>query len=167
MSNFRFTEEIIEWNTPLILTYLLWKFTIGYEEASNGVSPVALFHFLAAAILTNDKLSHPISKRISGIESYVNGFRNRKETDILDRIHDIVLQKRETTFKALDIGISAGFIAWDTDNARIIPRKFNPRLKETKLDLYICKRGKAAMILGQWFAQSDLPTISTYLGVLF
>jgi hypothetical protein len=161
-------EEVRLWNTPTIGAYLLWKFTLGYCDGHpNGDAPIGLLHFLASALLTSDKLLKPISGRRKDLQSYVRSFEDSKDSDILLSIQERAIEKREFTMASIDIAVAEGLLVWDVDSGKLYPctvTKHPSRGK--KLKSVHEKDGKIAAILGNWFAQHELATITNYLKVV-
>lgn len=162
-------EEVKLWNTPVIGAYLLWKFTIGYCEGHpNGEAPIGLMHFLASAILTNNRLLEPISNYRDDFQSYIRSFENAKDSDMLLNVQQYVIEKREYTMAAIDIAVAEGLLAWDTDSGKIYPNKTVKQPSRGKaLKAVHDKSGKKAELLGKWFAKHELAAIANYLKVVF
>lgn len=162
-------EEVKLWNTPAIGAFLLWRFTAGYcEKHSSGDAPIALLHFIATAILTNKDLAKPINNQRDGLQSYVRSFEDAKNSDLLLRIHERANEKREYTLASIDVAIAEGLLVWDVNTGQLYPREIKKRSSRGKgLKDTFKQSGMKAEILGQWFSQHDLPTISKYLKVLF
>ena len=162
-------DEVKLWNTPIIGSYLLWKFTKGYcESHPNGDAPIGLLHFVASAILTDKKLLKPISDRRNNLQSYSRSFEDSKDSDILLTIHERTRQKREYTMASIDIAIAEGLLVWDTDSGKLYPRDLSKRPSHGKaLNSTFRSDGNKAAILGKWFAKHDLSTIAAYLKVVF
>lgn len=165
----RLVDEVKLWNTPIVGAYLLWKFTEGYCDGHpHGDAPIGLLHFVASAILTSKNLLKPISNRRDDLQSYARSFEKSKDSDILLTIQERVKEKIEYTMAAIDIAITTGLLAWDTDSGKIYPLDLKKKTGRGKaLKSQIKKDGKKAEILGRWFAQHDLPTIAAYLKVVF
>ncbi|TYS13250.1 hypothetical protein FZC78_22020 [Rossellomorea vietnamensis] len=164
----KLVEEVRLWNTPTIGAYLLWRFSRGYIRGhSTGDSPNGLLHFIAMPILLNRRLIEPITRKRSGLQSYVRSFIDNKNSDILFSIHDRVDQKKEYTLSAIDIGISQGLLYWDTESGGIHPRDIEVKVGRGKaLKKKFKQDGDKAEILGEWFAQHDLYTVIKYLKVV-
>lgn len=162
-------EEVKLWNTPIVGAYLLWKFTKGYCDGHpNGDAPIGLLHFLASAMLTNNKLLEPISDKRDDLQSYARSFEKSKDSDILLTIQERVREKREYTMASIDIAIAEGLLVWEPDSGKLYPRYLSKRPKHGKsLKQMFIKDGNKAEILGKWFAKHDLPTIAAYLKVVF
>lgn len=161
-------EEVKLWNTPAVGAYLLWKFTVGYCKGHpNGDAPIGILHFLAIALLTNDKLLKPISNQREDLQSYVRSFESSKETDILISIQERVMLKRKYTMNSIDIAIAEGLLVWDTDTGKLYPRKIikHPSRGKALKEVFV-RQGKKAEILGNWFSKQDLHTIAAYLKVV-
>lgn len=161
-------DEVKLWNTPLVGAFLLWRFTKGYcDNHPHGDAPVGLLHFIAYAILTNNKLIKPISNKRSDLQSYVRSFQDKFESDILLSIQQRIMDKKESALKSIDIAIAEGLLVWDLESGKLysleLERK-SERGKSLKSDLQ--KDGVKAEILGKWFSQHDLSTIAAYLKVV-
>lgn len=162
-------EEVKVWNTPIIGAFLLWRFTQGYcEYHPTGDAPIGLLHFVALAILTNERLSKPISNSRKDLQSYIRSFEENKDSDILLSIQDRIKKKRRYIFEALDIAVADGLLAWDTETGKIYakPLSNNPK-KGNKLKTSAAKEGLKAEVLGKWMSQHNLATIGTYFKIVF
>ncbi|MEK4535445.1 three component ABC system middle component [Peribacillus sp. FSL K6-1552] len=165
----KLVEEVKIWNTPIIGAYLLWKFTHGYCKGHpNGDAPVGILHFVAIAILTNERLIKPVSNRRDSLQSYVRSFEDNKDSDLLLTIQERVIDKREYTLRAIDIAITQGLIIWDTDSGKLYPCDLKNQPRRGKaLKSKIKSEGEKAEILGKWFSKHDITTIAAYLKVVF
>lgn len=163
------TDEVKLWNTSLVSAFLLWRFTKGYSDNHpKGDSPVGLLHFIALAILTNKKLMQPISNRRDNLQSYIRSFQDKNETDILLSIQSRALNRRKHTLEGIDVAVAEGLLVWDFETGKLFSRELKKRAGSGKaLKRELQSDGKKAEILGKWFAQHDLPTIATYLKVVF
>jgi hypothetical protein len=162
-------DEVKLWNTPIIGAFLLWSFTKGYcENHPYGDAPIGLLHFIAFAILTNKKLSKPISNRRNDLQSYARSFQDNCEADILLNIQPRILERRGQTLTAIDLAVAEGLLAWDVESGKLHFRKLEKKAEKGKaLKQAIKSDGMKAEILGKWFSQHDLPTIAAYLKVAF
>lgn len=162
-------DEVKQWNTPMVGAFLLWRFTQGYCKAHpNGEAPVALFHFLAAAVLTNPQMLDTISDRRDSLQSYVRSFEENRTSDILLGVQDQVRDKRKYTIEAIDIAVSSGMLIWDVDNGTLYPCELKKKPKRgNALKAPVKRYGNKAEILGKWFSAHDLSTVAVYMGVVF
>jgi hypothetical protein len=162
-------EEVKIWNTPIVGTYLLWRFTKGYIKAHpTGDAPIGLLHFLAAAILTSEKLLINISDKRENLQSFVKGFEDKKDADILINIQERVKDRLQYTMQAIDIGIAEGLLAWDVESGKLYSKEITKSpTKGNNLKPVHVKNGHKAEILGKWFSEHDLIAISSYLKVVF
>lgn len=160
-------EEVRIWNTPIIGAYLLWKFTVGYmENHPNGDSPIGLHHFIAMGILSSKKMMENISDSRPNLQSYVRGFEEKHDSDLLLSVHQKIKDKKHYTLKSIDIAVSNGLLFWEPETAKLHAAstiKKPSRGKNLKSDN--TKHGKKAEILGKWFSEHDLNTIAKYLKV--
>lgn len=164
----KLTENILSWNTPIIGSYLLWRFTKGYtEEHDFGESPDIILHFIAIAILTDQLLSRPINNYKKDLLSYVRSFEKEKDIDLLFKIQDKIDNKKKYTLTAIDLAIQAGLILWDIESGKIHYYKIaDKKLKSLAIKKTHSDNGKKAEILGKWFAHHDVETIVSYLKVV-
>ena len=162
-------NEIRNWNTSILGAYYLWEFTKGYtDNHKHGKAPIALLHFLASTILTNKRLSEGISGNREGLASYVKGFEDRKEIDILVSIHSSVEKKKKYTLEAIDIAISQGLLVWDWSDGRIYHRDITKKASKGKaLNIETKKMGKKSNLLGVWFSEHEIDQIASLLKVVF
>jgi hypothetical protein len=161
-------EEVRVWNTPLIGAYQLWQFTLGYCEAhQSGEAPIGILHFIAAGILASPHLNDTINNRRKNLQSYVAGFEDRKQTDLLLSLQDRINIRRNYTLSALDAAVYAGLLFWEPESGRIYPRLEEKKVGRGKaLRPTMSREGAKARLLGAWFSEHDVPTISSYLKVV-
>ncbi len=162
-------EEVKSWNTPLIGSYLLWRFTQGYcENHPHGEAPIGLLHFLASAILTNKKLSEPVSNQRKNLQSYVRSFESSNNSDILLTVQERIKEKREYTLAAIDVCLAEGLVVWDLETGKLYPHELKrQKIKGRSLKDSVKKIGDKAEILGKWFSEHSLSAIGTYFKVVF
>lgn len=161
-------EEVRLWNTPLYGAYLLWDFTTAYCMAHpSGDAPVGLLHFIVAPILANPRLSDTVSDRRPNLQSYVQGFEDKKSADILLSLQDRIKSRRRNTLLAIDAAIYAGLLSWDAESGKLYPHTL-PQTPHRGRNIRpsIAKDGRKARILGKWFSEHNIPTIASYLRVV-
>lgn len=161
-------EEVKTWNTPIVGGYLLWMFTRSYRQHHpTADAPVGILHFIAYAILMDTRLTKRITGHRKSLQSYVRGFSDEREVDLLVGLHDVVKRKRGNTMQAIDLGASQGLLAWDHDTGRIYATDDVPKAKRGRaLRRDMSSLGKKAEMLGKWFAEHDVLTIASYLKVV-
>jgi len=164
----KLVEEVRQWNTPSVGAYLLWEFTSGYcDSHPDGDAPVALLHFLAVPLLSSSSLLDSISNRRANLQSYIRGFEDSKNSDILIGIHDRAKRSRKYTMDAIDIAVATGLLFWDVESGKLYPRKGTTKASRgNKLKPSLTKLGNKAQILGAWFSEHNIHTIATYLKVV-
>lgn len=161
-------EEVKIWHTPLIGAFLLWRFTQGYTNAHpHGDAPIGILHFLAAGILTSEKLMKTVSNKRANLQSYIRGFEDEKDSDILLTIQDRVKEKFRYTLDSIDIAVAEGLLVWDTNTGKIYAKTLTktPRRGNNLRDFHN-RNGAKAEVLGKWFSEHDIATISSYLKVV-
>lgn len=161
-------EEVRLWNTPAIGAYYLFRFTQGYVTAmEDGDAPIALYHFIAIAILTNEQLKSPISNQRENLQSYVRSFEDRQSTDILLGIQTRIKEKLKYTWSSIDFAVANGLLYWDFDNAKLFVRPINKSPGYGHSPKASVKReGDKAEILGRWFSEHNFSTITAYLKII-
>lgn len=162
-------EEVKIWNTPIIGSFLLWKFTVGYvANHPAGDAPIGLLHFVAAGILTNRELIEAIIDSRPNLASYIRWFEEQEKTDLLLEIQARVASKRKYTLDAIDIAIHSGLLIWDTETGKLYPKtQLSSPPKGAALKNLYKRHGLKAEILGKWFSQLDIKMIATYLKIVF
>jgi len=161
-------EEVKLWNTPAVGAFLLHKFTASYQSNhASGDSPVALLHFIVTSILTSEKLKEPITNRRENLQSYVRSFEDHKQSDLLLGIHERVKNKLEYTWRSIDIGVASGLLYWDYESGRLYSKNITvPPTRGVSPKGLVKKDGEKAEILGKWFSQHDVSTITAYLKII-
>jgi hypothetical protein len=161
-------EEVKQWNTPIIGSYLLWRFTGSFKSNHPaGDSPVGILHFFALAILTDDELLKGINNKRTDLQSYIRSFEDKKNTDILLNVQKRILDKKDFTLASIDIAVANGLIAWDFESGKIHPIELAQkpsRGKNVKTDMI--KVGDKAEILGKWFSRLEINAIASYFKVV-
>jgi hypothetical protein len=161
-------EEVRIWNTPLVGAFLLWKFTSGYcGSHPSGDAPVAILHFIASAILANPKLNETVSNRRKNLQSYVAGFEDKKQVDLLLSLQDRIASRRELTLSAIDAAVYAGLLSWDIESGKLYPHNLQKTPGRGKsIRPILAREGEKARILGAWFSEHDVPAVASYLRVV-
>lgn len=162
------SDEVSEWNTPIIGAFLLWHFALGYKRKHIvGDAPVVLLFFIAIGILTNSNFMEKISRRRKNLESFVRCFTEKHESDLLGCLQSKIIKKRAYVAAAIDIAVSSGLLVWDYDRATLCPVDIRiPKRGGIKLGKEITKGASKAELLGEWFSEHDIPSLTSYLGVI-
>lgn len=165
----KLVEEVRLWHTPAVGAFLLWKFTLGYcSKHEHGDGPVALLHFIAAAVLTSPPLIEPISNQRKNLESYVRSFEEKGQSDLLIGIHERTRSRRAYTLSSIDLAVANGLLVWDTEQGKLYPRKTVKKASRgCSLRAGMLRNGHKADILGGWFASHDVGMVASYMGVRF
>lgn len=164
----KLVEDVNEWNTPIIGAYILWRFTHGFvKNHPNGDAPVAILHFIASGIMTDPSIYDAINGHRPNLASFIRWFNEEKKSDFLTCLNQKIIQKRSYTMQSLDIAVANGLLAWDIETAKLYPVTIK-RIKTgtSSKGIAILKLGEKAEILGKWFSEHDLPTVTAYLGVI-
>lgn len=161
-------EEVRQWNSPTIGAFLLYRFTKGYVQHHNdSAAPMAILHFLAAAILTSENLKAPISNMRANLQSYVRSFEDNKNIDVFLELQDRTRDRLAYTWSAIDVAVASGLLFWDPDEATLYVKPGERDIKyghTPKPELK--KDGEKAEIIGKWFAEHDISTILSYLKIV-
>jgi hypothetical protein len=164
----KLVEEVKEWNTPVVGAYLLWRFTQGFvKNHPAGDAPVVILHFIATGIITEPGIYDAIKGNRPNLASFVRWFNEEKKSDFLACLNHKIIQKRRYTMDSIDIAVSCGLLAWDIETAKLFPATIK-RVKNgtSSKGIAIQKLGDKAVILGRWFSEHDLHTITAFLGVV-
>ena len=162
----RLEEEYKEWNSPVIGAYMLWQFCIGYCEYSDKLPSVIELIFAYVLLTDNDYLCN-ISSHKPNFSSFIKSFTMNKQSDLLLCFSEKVKEKIGSAFYAIDIAVEAGFLAWDLENAMLIPRNnFKVKKGTAHLGSIVQENKNKAILLGKWFSQNNIEMISNSLGVI-
>jgi hypothetical protein len=164
----RLIEEVQEWNTPVVGSYLLWQFTNGFvQNNTKGEAPIVIYHFIVSGILTEPSMCNAISGLRPNLASFIRWFNEEKKGDLLACLNQQIIKYRFYTMKSIDIAVSSGLLAWDIETAKLYPvTNFHAKRSTSKMGIAVHKLGDKAKILGKWFSECDLPTVAAYLGVI-
>lgn len=166
MSNL--VEEIRVWNTPVVGSYVLWRFTHGYtDHHPEGHSPVLLLHFLASAILTNKRLSDPVTNLRKDLASYARSFTDKKDVDLFLSIHNRVNNTKFYTLSSIDLAIQHGLLFLNLEDGCLYPKTLSRKPSRGMAPKPSVKSlGNKAEILGKWFSAYSVSQVSTLLKVV-
>lgn len=161
-------EEVRIWNTPLYGAFLLWCFTDSYEKNHpNADAPSALLHFIALPILTSPALKDSVSDRRKNLQSYVQGFEDKKRSDILLSLHDKINTKKNNTLASIDAAIYSGLLSWDLESGKLYSHNLQKKpIRGSSLRSSLIQDSHKARVLGKWLSEHDIPTIASYLRVV-
>jgi hypothetical protein len=166
----RLVEEVREWNSPIIGAYLLWRFTQSYvHNHPSGDAPVVILHCIANTLLTSIDFNLLISNKRPNLASYVKGFSESeyKKSDVLACLPQRIRSQLKNTIQAIDISVTTGLLVWENESAKLFPREgIKPVRGTATKGIAVQAIGRKAEILGKWFANLDVLTITSSLGVL-
>jgi hypothetical protein len=166
----KLVEEVREWNSPIIGAYLLWRFTQSYVyNHPSGDAPVVILHCIANTLLTSHDFNHLISDKRHNLASYVKGFSESqyKKSDVLGCLSQHIRKQLSNTIQAIDISVATGLLAWENESAKLFPLEKVKSLRGTTTKgIAVQVIGRKAEILGKWFANLDILTITSSLGVV-
>lgn len=162
----RLEEEYKEWNSPVIGAYMLWQFCIGYYDNSER-KPSIIEATFAYVLLTDKDYLDNITGHKPNFSSFIRSFTKEKQSDLLLCFSEKLKEKIDYAFKAVDIAVAAGLIAWDSENATLIPiTKLRNKKGTLQLGSAIKANKNRAKLLGKWFSQNNIEIISNSLGVI-
>jgi hypothetical protein len=166
MSNL--VEEVRVWNTPVVGSYVLWRFTQGYtDHHSEGQSPVLLLHFLASAILTNKRLSEPVNNLRKDLASYARSFTDKKDVDLFLSIQDRITKTRFYTLASIDLAIQHGLLFLNPEDGCLYSKNLSGKPSRGMAPKQSVKAlGNKADTLGRWFSAYSVSQVSTILKVV-
>ncbi|MEC8812533.1 MAG: three component ABC system middle component [Pseudomonadota bacterium] len=166
MSNL--AEEVRIWNTPIVGSYVLWRFTRGYtDHHPEGRPPILLLHFLASAILTNKRLSDPVTNIRKDLASYARRFIDKKDIDLLLSIQDRVNKTRSYTLSSIDLAIQHGLLFLNSEDACLYPKILSGKPSRGMTPKQSVKSlGNKAETLGKWFSAHSVSQVATLLKVV-
>ena len=161
-------EEIRIWNTPIVGSYMLWRFTHGYTASHpEGFSPILLLHFIASAILTNQRLNKPVNNIRKDLASYVRSFTDKKEVDLFLSIQDRVNATKFYTLSSVDLAIQNGLLVLNPDDACLYPRDLSKKPSRGMAPKPSVKSiGNKAETLGIWFSAHPVSQVASLLKVV-
>jgi len=164
----RLIEEVQEWNTPVVGSYLLWQFTNDFvQNHSKGEAPIVIYHFIVSGIMTEPNICNAVSGFRPNLASFIRWFNEEKKSDLLACLSQQIIKSRFYTMQSIDIAVSSGLLAWDIETAKIYPvSSFSAKRGTSTMGISVHKLGDKAKILGKWFSEYDLPTVAAYLGVI-
>lgn len=161
-------EEVRVWNTPIVGSYMLWRFSQGYTDYHpEGLSPILLLHFIASAILTNQRLSDPVNNRRKDLASYVRSFANKKDVDLLLSIQGRVNATKFYTLSSVDLAIQKGLLVLNPDDACLYPRNLSKKPSRGMAPKpSVRSMGNKAETLGRWFSAYPVSQVVSLLKVV-
>ena len=108
-----------------------------------------------------------ISRRRRNLESLVRCFTENHESDLLAGLQSRIVKKRAYAAAAIDIAVSSGLLVWDHDRATLHPADITVQKRGgMKLGKEMIRSANKAELLGEWFSEHDIPSLTSYLGVV-
>lgn len=166
----KLVDEVREWNTPIVGAYLLWRFTQSYvNNHPSGDAPVVVLHFIANTLLLGIEYNSLISGRRQNLASYIRAFSDHdiKKSDLLACLSQRICKQRSSCMNSIDIAVASGLLAWEAETAKLHPlTSLSPVRGSGSKGTSIQMAGSKAEILGKWFSNVDVNTITASLGVI-
>jgi hypothetical protein len=159
--------EIDAVQNPAVGAFLIWHFTLGYQEDGAESVPMPLAFLVLPMLLHRATFDEVASTRkASGLALFAAKFDKERET--LVALHDRTLQLRRLSLQAIGVAATARLVRVDYANAA---------LHAYPLDLLGAKKpplperlkgfSSAAEKLGYWFSKLGLPQIASTLRIDF
>jgi hypothetical protein len=166
LSTFGLTELNIVQN-PAIGAYLIWQFTLGYQENGAEGAPIPLAFLVLPLLLhcqTFDEVAS--TRKASGLSLFAAKFD--KEREILMGIHGRAVQLRPLSLQSIGVAATSKLVRIDYDTAQLhgfpldLLNTAKPRLPERLKGF-----AAAADKLGYWFSKLGLAQVASTLRVDF
>lgn len=161
-------KELYNIQNPALGAYLLSRFSLGYLEENQDMTPMPLL-FIVLPMLYKKEIVDFISstQKTSGLRFFADKFTEKKNSnnDLIIQIHNLGKRYKAITLEAIRIGIVGELISIQ-NNVYILPLKDNINgFKSKSKDLN--RMGNAAEKLGVWCSRLSLLEISQILKVRF
>src|SRR5215475_3689680 len=124
-------QETRNVQNPALGGMLLWRFTIGYEEASKVKAPTPLpLLFIVLPMVYHKETADLISSTLkaSGLRNYVNKFSDTKtsKSDLVYAIHDRAIKMRGLSLESLSLAIASKLLSIDQQNGAVFSLSSSP-----------------------------------------
>lgn len=166
LSTLGLTELDIVQN-PAIGAYLIWQFTLGYQENGAEAAPIPLAFLVLPMLLHRQTFDEVASTRkASGLPLFAAKFD--KEREILMGIHGRAVQLRPLSLQSIGVAATSKLVRVDYDTAQLrgysleLLDAAKPRLPERLKGF-----AAAADKLGYWFSKLGLAQVASTLRVDF
>lgn len=168
-------EEV--WNSPVVGSYLLWKFSVGYclrypksGRHVNKVSPAPhmALAFPALAILMQPKFSNRIAEKYETLEHWVREFVVSSHKNVFASLTKDIIFRKRMILESIDMAYTTRLLGGAGDCGTMFPlleeesKKMQSHANRFRNDL-----GKKAELLGMWFSFEEPSKISRLLEVRF
>lgn len=152
---------------PAIGAYLIWHFTLGYQEDGAEAAPLPLAFLVLPMLLHRRTFDEVASTRkASGLTLFAAKFD--KDREALMELHGRALQLRPLSLQSIGIATTARLIRCDYGAATV--HGFAPDLLDVKKPS-IPERLKgfasASAKVGYWFSKLGIPQIASTLRIDF
>lgn len=161
-------KEFYNIQNPALSAYLLSRFSLGYMEENQDMTPMPLMFIVLPMLYKKDVVDFISStQKTSSLRYFADKFTEKKNSnnDMIIQIQNSSKRYKLMTLEAIRIGMVGELFAVQND-AYVLPLKeninsFKPKSQEVK------KMGKAAEKLGVWCSRLSLMEISQILKVRF
>lgn len=164
----RLVKEFYNIQNPALSAYLLSRFSLGYMEENQDMTPMPLM-FIVLPMLYKKEIVDFISstQKTSSLRFFADKFTEKKNSnnDMIIQIQNSSKRYKLMTLEAMRIGMVGELFVVQND-AYVLPlegniNSFKSKSKELK------RMGKAAEKLGVWCSRLSLMEISQILKVRF
>lgn len=155
---------------PALGAFLIWRFTVGYEQGSKNKdgTPLPLI-FIVLPILLHPEISEFImnTREASGLRAFAGKFASARvsKSDLLFAINKRAIKMRSLTMHSLNLALNARLAALAPENGIVIPLSNTP--PKSGVPASITPLFKASEKLGVWCSQISLHEVSIILKVGF
>lgn len=165
------------WNSPVVGSYLLWKFSVGYckcypksgkKLAKVSAAPHMALAFPALAILMQPKFSNFITDRYETLDQWVRTFVVRSRKNVFGSLTKDIIFRKQMILESIDMAYTTRLLGGESECGTM-----SPLLDEEKREMMAYSKkfrgdlGKKAELLGMWFSFEDPSKISRLLEVKF
>jgi len=168
MSNL--SQETRNVQNPALGAMLLWRFTVGYEDASKvkASAPLPLL-FIVLPIIFHQETSEliPTTFKSSGLRNYVNKFLESKisKSDLVYAIHDRAIRMRRLSLESLGLAAASKLLSIDKQNGSAFSLSSSPA--KSGIPESVRTLLKSAEKLGFWCGSISIHEVSVILKIRF
>jgi hypothetical protein len=164
------SQETRNVQNPALGAMLLWRFTVGYEEASKVKAPAPLpLLFIVLPMIYHQETSELISSTLkaSGLRNYVNKFLDTKtsKSDLVYSIHDRAIKMRGLSLESLGLATASKLLSVDQQNGAVF--SLSTSSAKSGIPQSVQSLLKSAEKLGSWCGAISMHEVSVILKIRF
>lgn len=167
-----FSEDYQLWNTPLVSSYLMWRFARGFQSYEGRIydAPSIILCLIGNAIATHPRMLKRMTPRINSLSMFAESFVSNNQSEALLDLQLRVKEHLQEYMYALDAGIAAKLLRLDTSTATVSAlgsdETDEPAAIKALAKNLRSRQGSQAERLGKWFAEcGSINRIVSILGV--